>query len=527
MLKRIKKWFYTFTGILLLYPSIGITALQSERYFNNTGGLMDRYSPILVPSKNASDIQNIQFDTRGILLKRSGYLKNNSGNLNSSAVNGLGYLQSTTGTSFLAVVVGTNVYTTGNTYGGSYTNVTGTITLTATATNLAQITNFKDYAVSCNETDSPIKIQSAAAYKIQGASTGSKTCESFNNYLLLGNTSEDGTTYGSRLRWSDLNDLTSWPANNYIDVEPDDGDSIVAIKRYETNLYIFKKKSIYEAVITGASGADAFIVRPVTRGLGAWAKNSVKVIENKGLVFLGPDGVYLFDGSSFDFISDPIQTQINGLNRSRYAYSVGAVYPTKHQYWLSTSEGTDTTNQTILVWDYIQEAWTVYSGITANALTQVEDSNGNMLIFSGDNSGNVYKQDTGTSDSPAGVTTAISSFYATPELTFGTPEIDKTYKYLYVYSKVSSTTTIVVDVAYDFAGGYQDNMSLSVGQSGAVWGTALWGTDRWPSISTRVSRLELNRRARSIRIKFSDSSSTSLGVLGWAIIYSMEDYRGN
>lgn len=507
--------------------------LQPERYFNNTGGLIDRYSPVLVPAKNASDIQNIQFDTRGKLLKRNGFDLNNSTSvttggtayMSTRAVAGLGYHQSTTGTSFLGIVVGTNVFTSGNSYGGTFTNVTGTITITTGQTNQAQFTSFRDYGIMCTNSDPPIRILNASAFRIVGASTGAKTCESFNNYLLLGHTSEDAVIYGSRLRWSDLNSITSWPANNYIDIEPDDGDSITAIKRYQNTLYVFKKRSIHEVIITGNSGADAFIVRPVARGIGAYAKNSVVPIETRGIVFLGADGIYLFDGSNFEFISDPIQTKINNLNRSRYPYAVGALYPAKHQLWLAVSAGSETSNDTILVWDYIQEAWSVYDGITANALTTVEDSNGNILLFSGDNTGNLYKQDTGTSDEPAGVTTAISSFYTTPDLTIGMPETDKSFKYLYVFTSITNTTNITVDVSYNYAAGFQDSHLLSVGQTGAAWGTATWGTSLWPSAGTNISRITLDRRAKSVRIKFSDNSATNLGILGWTLVYTPEDYR--
>ncbi len=512
---------------LLLFSSPLWAGLQSERYFNNTGGLVDRYSPILVPSKNASDVQNIQFDQRGQLLKRRGYLKNNVTDLTSNSVTGIGYHQSTTGTTFMAVIVGTNVYTTGNTYGGTYTNVTGTITLTSSANNQAQFTSFKDFGVMCNESDTPIKIQSGSAFALVRAATTAKTCESFNNYLLFGNTAESGVTYGSRLRWSDVGDINTYPVNNYIDIEPDDGDSIIAIKRYQSTLYIFKKRSIYEAVLTGAAGAEAFVVRPVARGIGAWAKNSVQAIEAKGIVFLGSDGVYLFDGNNFDLISDQIQRKINGLNRSRYQYAVGAVYQTKHQYHLAVSNGVETSNQTVLVWDFIQESWSVYRGITANALASTEDSSGNILLFSGDTAGGVYKQDVGLVDQPAGANTSITSFYATPELTLGSPEIDKTYKYLYVFTNVTTTTTIVVDTAYNFTDSYQGTMTIAVGDTGAVWDSAIWNTDIWPGQATRVSRIELNKRAKSLRIKFSDNSGTDLGVLGWVVVYSLEDYRAD
>lgn len=510
---------------LFLLASPVLAANQSDRFFDNTGGLVDRYSPILVPVKSASDIQNIHFDTRGQLLKRNGYDLNNTNSLTASTVTGAGYHQASVGSSFFTVIVGSNIYTTGNTFGGTYTNVTGTTTITAGIDNLAQYTDFKDMGVFCNDLNYPTRVTASAAFQITAASTIAKTCEGFNNYLVTGNTQEGSTVFSSRLRWSDLNDINTWPANNFIDIEPDDGDSIVAIKRYQNNLYILKKKSIYEAIITGGSGAEAFIVRPIARGIGAYSKMSVKAIENRGLVFLGQNGVYLFDGNDFTFISDPIQRKFDGLNRTRYTSAVGEVYPKMNQYWLAVSEGSASQNQTIFVWDYIQEAWSVYKGMNVNMLSQAEDSNGNILLFSGDYAGKVYKQDTGVSDEPNGVTTSVSAFYASSNISLGSPEIDKNFKYLYLYSKATTSSTITLDMAYNFSDTFTDSQTLDIGSTGAVWGTAVWGTDNWPGTSVQVQRIEINRTGKAIRLKFSNSSTTQLGILGWAIVYSLEDFN--
>lgn len=523
MFKRIL--FSFFIGLSIYSPAFA--GLHSERFFDNTGGLIDRYSPILVPVKSASDIQNIHLDERGQLLKRRGYSLNNTTDLTHSTTTGAGYHQSTTGTSFFAVIVGTNIFTTGNTFGGTYTTVTGTITLTNNINNLAQFTNISDYGVFCNESDPPIQVRSGSAFRIPNVSTGAKTCEGYNNYLLIGNLVEGTVTFGSRLRWSDLGAIGTWPSNNYIDIEPDDGDSIVAIKRYQNNLYVFKKHSIYEAIQTGGAGAEAFIVRPIARGIGAWAKNSVKAINTKGIVFLGSNGVYLFDGNNFDFISDQIQHRIDGLNRTRYTYAVGEVYSVKNQYLLSITDGVDIKNSTILAWDYIQQAWSVYSGIKANTLASAEDSDGHVVLFSGDYNGDIYKQDTGTTDNPNGASTPIASFYASPHLHFGTPELDKTFKYLYIFSKATTVTDLTIDIGYNFQDSYRDNKVISIGGANALWGSGIWGTDAWPGTSVQVQRIEINRTGKAIKFKFSDNSDTQLGVLGYVVVYAIEDYQND
>jgi hypothetical protein len=520
--------FRTLTAALLLPLAALASPLQSDRFFTNNGGLVDHISPFLVSASNASALQDVTLDDRGQLTKRNGYdLNNTTGALTLNAVTGGAYHTATVGTSFLAVIVGTNAYRTTNSFGGSYTNVTGTVTITNSASNLAQATSLNDVVVFCNESDPPFKVGASAnaLALVGGAPTKAKACASFGSYLVLGNTTESAVDYPSRVRWSDVATVDSFPALNYIDVEPNDGDKIVALASFQDRVFIFKKRSIHVMLITGLPGADAFIIRPVARGIGAWAKNSVKTINNTGIVFLAQNGVYMFDGENLDFISDPIQRTFDTLSRSQWAQAVGAVYPKRNQYWLAVSSGSSSTNNEVLVYDYLQKAWTIFD-IDANMLVQAEDSTGDNVLLSGDYSGNIYKQDTGTSDEPLGVSTAIMASYTTGDLLFGAPEVTKGLKYLYVFSQQDTNTTLTVDVSYDYTTVFEDTYSLDLGQAGALYDTAIYDTDVFPAINYKVSRIELNRSARSMKLKFSNSSSTGiLGVIGWTVVYSSEDYR--
>ena len=438
----------------------------------------------------------------------------------------MGFHNSSASNDFLAVVVGTTVWTTGNTFGGSYTNVTGTVTITASATNLAQTTSIRDWLVICNESDPPFKVNATSAFKLVAVSTKASTCDSFSGYLVLGNTTEGTTKNGSRIRWSDVNDPDSWPANNFIDIEPDDGDQVVAVKRFRNSLYVLKQNSIHEVIITGLEGAEAFVTRPIARGIGAWAKNSVKVIDTVGMFFLGSNGVYVFDGQDLELISDPIQRKIDSITRSRYSLAVAELHRPKHQYWLSTSFGTDETqNNEVLVYDYIQKSWTVFTGLTAAVVARAEDNNGNDLLFSGDYYGKVYKQDTGNVDEPNGAEMPIAAYYMTNEIHLNSPEIEKSFKYLYVFSKINSSATVSIDAYYDFDETVTDTFSLDVGSQGAIWGQSIWGLALWPEFSTKVSRIDLNRNGKAIKLRFRNNEAVQgLGILGWVLVYNLEDY---
>ncbi len=509
--------------------------LQPKRYFQNNGGLLDRNSPLAIGDQYASSIQNVTLDTRGQLLKRPGQsIINSTGVLTTSAVTGGGYHASSSGNPFFGVVVGTNVYRTGNTFGGSYTNVVGTVTLTSSASNLVQVTDINDKLIFCNESDKPFYLDSThnAVALNETLFSAAKTCGTYGSYLVVGNTTESSVAFPSRVRWSDINTPDSFPALNFIDVEPDDGDKIVSIIGFEDSVYIFKKRTIYRMLITGLDGPDAFIIRPLARNIGAWAKNSVRVVPGEGLFFLAQNTVYKLSSSGADAytgsglipIGDPIQRTFDSINRTQWGNAVAAVYPKRYQYWISVATGSATSNNTILVFDYMQKAWSVYA-IKANALAQAEDSNGNNLLITGDYLGNQYKQDgTNTTDNVAGVTTNIGFSYTTPDLLFDSPEYTKNFKYLYIFFNVVESTT-TVEASFDYSSNYEYSSQVSLGQVGALYDSAIYDTDIFPAISYKVARVEINRSAKSIKLRFTEASSNSFGIIGWALVYSNEDWR--
>lgn len=514
---------------LLAANSFAAGNYQPKRYFVNNGGLLDRNSPLAVPEKNASAIQNVDLDTRGQLVKRAGQsmVNTSTGTLGTSAVTGGGYHNSSTGNSFFGIVVGTDVWRTGNTFAGSYTKVTSTVTITAGASNLVQVTDLNDKLIFCNESDKPFYLDSVnnAVALHTSVFTAGKTCSTYGSYLIVGNTTESSTNFSSRVRWSDINTPDSFPALNFIDVEPDDGDRIVSLITFDDSIYIFKKRSIYRMVITGLDGPDAFVIRPVVRNIGAWAKNSVRVVPNVGIAFLAQNTLYVLNDNGLEPIGDSIQRTFDTVNRSQWGNAVAAVYPKKYQYWISVATASATTNGLVLVYDYIQKSWTTYSGLNANAMAQAEDSNGNNVLLTGDYLGNQYKQDTtNTTDNVNGMTTDIVFSYTTPDLIMDSPEFTKNFKYLYLFFNVVEGTT-TVEASFDYQSTYEFSSRVSLGQIGALYDTAIYDTDVFPSTNYKVARIEINRSAKALKLRFTESSSNSFGVIGWAVLFTPEDWR--
>ncbi len=476
-------------------------------------------------------MSNITYDIRGELTKRNGYTALNTGGAlgdvpNGRYVTGGGYHDTVTGQDFFVVIAGTNVYRTTNTFGTTYTTVTGTVTITAASTNLAQHTGLNDKIIFCNETDRPFYVGVAGnALAIETTVVSSATtCATNNSYLIFGNTIEASVAYPTRIRWSDIANQNNFPANNYIDIEPNDGDKIVAIISYEDRTFIFKKRSVYELLLTGDSGANAFIYRSVARNIGAWAKNSVQVIPNVGIVFLAQNTIYTLNGSNLEPIGDAIQTTLSSLNRTKWKDAVGVVYPKRYQYWLAMSEDSNPP-QLVLVYDYILKAWTEYRfGTSVTMMAQAEDSTGANIVLMGDTTGYVYKQDIGTADYPLNTKTVIVSSYTTADLSMGSPEVTKNFKYLYLYSNVTSSSTITLETALDFATTFDPPQNIQVGNVGAVYDTAVYDTDMYTSQKASITRIDLNQSGKVIKLRFSNATmDTELSLMGWIIVYSAEN----
>lgn len=516
---------------LLLLPSLSAAEnLQSKRFFQNTGGLIDHISPLLVPDNSATEIKNITLDDRGQLSKRNGYTVISSTSallgVSTHVVTAGTFHKASSGSDFFAVVAGTAIYRIGNTY-SSYSSITGSVVLTASTTNLGQTTHLQDKAIFCNDLNKPFYVSSTGNAVTISTNTfdTAKTCAAYGVYLTIGNTSESGTSYPSRIRWSDINNVNSFPSLNYIDVEPDDGDIIVGMVAFDESVYIFKRKSIYRMLITGLDGANAFIIRPVSRNIGAWAKNSIKVIPNVGIAFLAQNTAYILSDSGLTPIGDPIQRTFDTITRPMWTQAIAEVYPKKYQYWLAVSTS-GTTNTEVLIYDYIQKSWTIYDNMNISMLSQAEDSNGNNILISGDYTATTYIQDSGSTDNNHNVSAAIQATYSTGNLLFDSPEITKGFKYLYVFTLGDSNYTLTVKTAYDYAASYETPQTIDSGSTTSLYDTGIYDTSMYPSSGISVTRLELNKSAKSLKLQFVNNNSGQIfGLIGWVVVYSLENFN--
>jgi hypothetical protein len=111
-------------------------------------------------------------------------------------------------------------------------------------------------------------------------------------------------TVKNRVRFSQIFQNQSWPATFYVDIPFERGEDITSMIALGDILVVFGYTKFY--LIIGQTSLD-FEVRPSLGGqTGAFGCRAVALLEN-GVVHAGAPGVYLFNGSSDELLSYPIE----------------------------------------------------------------------------------------------------------------------------------------------------------------------------------------------------------------------------
>lgn len=111
--------------------------------------------------------------------------------------------------------------------------------------------------------------------------------------LWVANTSEDGVTYPNRLRFSHPLFPESWRSDDYIDVVAG-GPRINAIVPFGGSLFVFKDSAVFAVY---GFNEETFQVVDISRNVGAVSTNCVVSAPNGIYFYSNPDGVFFFDGT--------------------------------------------------------------------------------------------------------------------------------------------------------------------------------------------------------------------------------------
>ncbi|MDD5407017.1 MAG: hypothetical protein PHE73_08785 [Sulfurovaceae bacterium] len=179
----------------------------------------------------------------------------------------------------------------------------------------------------------------------------------FHNYLFVANVA----AFPNRIYWSNLGDPTTFDqTNNFVDINPNDGDSITALAIMNDELYIYKNNTIW--TLTGFSGTTFSVTT-------AGSENTNNKIygygtpSQKSVIVTGRDMYYLsFSGGIPHFrsflqtqfastletgiVSYDIEGTLQGLNTSKLSLCAGG-FDGKTAFW-GVPTGASTYNNAVL-----------------------------------------------------------------------------------------------------------------------------------------------------------------------------------
>jgi hypothetical protein len=475
------------------------------------GGLNSTSGPLNVADNESSDLQNIDFDKFGSILKRSGYTSLNTGGIYAStsteSVDGLFWAEFTSAgaiTREAVTVCGGKVYKM-DALDGQWDDVSGGASITSGNFFASEMYNATLFLT--NNVDVPLKYVTLDTVKTAGVPTGLTkarfVCQ-FNNYFFYANVTVSGLAYPTRVYFSALRAPETWDSADWIEVSKDDGQEITGLKVAGDRLVVYKEKSIYNVFYTG--DADIPFILPgggkSNSSVGCVAPFSIQEVEN-GHVFLSYDGLYYYDGLNSYKISEKISNTFDLMDKSRFSQAKSLVHKSKSRYWLSLPLSGQTKNSRIIMWDYYNNAFSVYVGINASAMATFF-VNGQERPYFGDYDSMIYRADIGRDDYPRYIQTAIDSYYWTNWKSYGDLCDQKGVPNVYIYYQENSAV-LTFGYAFDFEETAQYTSTVNMAGGTSVYGTAVYGTGLYSGAGGAVVRRDLTGRGRVVRFKFSNS----------------------
>ena len=341
----------------------------------------------LVPQDSVELAINGHFDRIGAFTTRNGLTLLGNQISAGNAVLGLGNYRNNAGTVFAALAkVNTDVYA--NT-GSGWSSVRSGLT----ANLKARFTNFVDYTFMVDG-------NTGAALKTWGGSGQFGTTnvaslpagdliENYRSRIWVGNASNDKLYYSDVVTTS--NTITG--GTSFLQISPADGEKMTGLKRHSRALLVFKQNHIYRVFSINSTDPDPSIMR------GTYSHESI--IEAKdGIYYHHPTGFYkfVFDGEQEE-ISRPIIDIIKAIPRSSYENITGWA-DDDHIYWSIGDITLDGISYNNLVCrrTISTKLWTIYSHPQEFRSSILYDDGSSLFQLLGDDTGNVYKFDVGTTD---------------------------------------------------------------------------------------------------------------------------------
>ena len=497
---------------LILLGALPVAAQQDWKvyeFFNLTGGLNNAADPTALKPSEASDLQNVVFDTSGGIAKRNGFARvNASAACGGDVFTGLFMYRQADGDRFLVGLCANDTVVkmdyAGGTTGpdGTWDDITGSLSFAIDQDDLADFATVQNVLVFTDGlgTNDPYTYSGTGDAALLTAAPNASMVEFHNRILWVAGRSDAR----SRLDFSNLDDYTTWTSTDFILVETDDGQVITGLKSALDCLYVFKTESIHRVC---GRDRDNLRLEQMVRGIGAASNNSITLINNKFIFLTNLGDIAVYDGGiNVQILSSKIEGTLGGLNLNRLQYASAVAFDDgtgDQDYYLSVSTSGSGTHDRVLVYDTYHQAWTKFAGIAANAITDYEVGTQQKAVLFGNYTGFANRYPSGTSDAGS----SIEAFYQSGHLRLDIPTV-KTFRDVQLFIRQEGSYSITFEQRVDFAA-TGTATSVSLAGTGALWDTAIWDAASYGDITTAILIVPVQTDGDFFQWRIQDTSTNN------------------
>ena len=509
--------------------------------YDFTGGINTVSSSVALKQSECRDCQDIDFFPIGGFSKRNGYTRLSTSPLGTDAVTGLYMARYSLsgGTNIAYMVQGSKLYKMSAALGGTWTDITGSLTITAGNNNIWTFAMLNDICVAANGVDTPIQISSSGVASALTSGTFTPTNYKFatqsRGYMWYFAPTIGGTVQYDRGYFSDINDPLTVGANNFVNVHRGQGGDLKGAVEFKTHLYVWKRHGIFQLIFQPTqvdSSGNTFpwiqSPNPVVPGVGTQSHRSiVKFTTPTSHATPGQEYVFfidqfgsprIFDGSTtlsfsskIGYSRDTSILSLSDMDQTRNTYAFCINYPSKNKILIFMSK-INSQQDTCWVMDYsVGFAIGRYKyNVAFNAGDLFEKSDGTFKPYVGDYTGEVHETDSGTTDNGA----AINDYFLGMDHFAGSPARRCSWPNIDIRGTTGSSTQ-KIKVGYHIDGddtlGFQpDSFSLQDVQT--LWGSSqpmTWGVSEWSKKTFLTRTSEINVLSRTLRVRIeSDTKLT-------------------
>lgn len=347
----------------------------------------------LMQDEDSPDCLNVVYDTIRSVLSRKGYTKLLT-TATPSFIGGMYPLYQSSGARQL-IYASSNHWYKYNNAGGS-TVLTGT-PATFTADQQWSMDEYQDNVYGGNGTDGLISYN-GTTYSIANSGITPQYVKVHKNRIYAANKNS------STLYFSDAASPSSFPVNNFILINTNDGQNITGIDEILDNLIIFKDDSVW--ILTGeplgAGNTTTIGNLQLRQANGTSGCSAFRTIQRVGqtIFYMHHTGIYALQNYSTTLVSPLLSNTFKtGMNPSFINLCWGLYSNQEKKYILGFPSSGSNTPDRALVYDFLTKGFSMWDHLPGACAVSFKFSGTNETICMGDPlKGNIYELFQGNAD---------------------------------------------------------------------------------------------------------------------------------